>query len=207
MKQIEWENILLEKLKPLADEERFKIAEYYREMYADKLETGVSPEEILEEFGSPQECAQKILQEEGKEGESAQTEEKETAAPSVETVAEKPVAQKKKQKWTPAMIMGMTFLTLLVILPLTAVALGVILSFAAGCIGGGAVVLAGGIYSLASLFFGIFGMETGGVFASFGLGVAFIGVGFLLCVGFYYATKYTVIACCKGLLWVYKRGE
>jgi uncharacterized membrane protein len=204
MKQVEWESILLENLKPLADEERFKIAEYYREMYADKLEMGASPEEILEEFGSPQECARKILQEEGRESEGVQADEKEMTPIDV---AEKPVRQKKRQKWTPAMIVGMSFLTLLVILPLAGAALGVIAAFAAGCISGGASVVAGVIYSIASLFFGIFGMETGGVFANFGLGLAAIGVGFLLCVGFYYATKYTMIACYKALLWVYKRGE
>ena len=206
MKQIEWESILLENLKPLADEERFKIAEYYREMYADKLEMGASSDEILAEFGSPQECAQKILQEADKDVENQETEEIEIDPP-VAAAVEKPAVQKTKAKWTPSTIVGMAFLTLLVILPLAAVALGVIAAFAAVCIGGGAAVLTGGIYSVCSLFFGIFGMEFGGIFANFGLGLASIGVGFLLCVAFYYITKYTVIACYKALRWVYKRGE
>ena len=209
MKQIEWENILLKNLTPLGDEERFKIAEYYREMYADKLEAGATSDEILAEFGSPEECAQKILLEAGKDEEEREADalgKVETAIPS--TVMPEPSAQKKSiQKWTPSMIVGMAFLTLLIILPLAGGALGVLAVFASVCVSGGAMAFAGGIYSIASLFFSSIGMSTGAVLAHCGMGIAAVGVGFLLCVGFYYATKYTAIACWKALLWIYKRGE
>ena len=207
MTQIEWENILLQSLSTLAPNEQNEIAAYYREIYGDKLDAGLTPDEILTEFGSPQECAQRILQEAGKIGETDMvTPTKEVDNPSAAAV-EKSVAEKKKAKWTPSMIVGMAFLTLLLILPLAGAAVGVIAVFAACSISGGATFLAGGIYSVFALFFGIFGMELGGILANVGLGVAAIGVGFLLCVGFYYATKYTAIACWKALCWVYKRGE
>lgn len=209
MKQIEWENILLKNLTSLGDEERFKIAEYYREMYADKLEAGVTSDEILAEFGSPEECAQKILQEAGKDGEETKADAVEETE-KVEATAVTPkqsVLKKSIQKWTPSMIVGMAFLTLLVILPLAGGAVGVMAAFAAVCVSGSAMALAGGVYSIASLFFGAIGMNTGSVLAHCGMGIAAVGVGFLLCVGFYYATKYTVIACWKALRWIYKRGE
>lgn len=207
MKQVEWESILLQHLKPLGDEERFQIAEYYREIYADKLEMGATPDAVLAEFGNPEECAQKILQEAGKDVETVDVEESKLVTPLVETTAEKPVVQKSRRKWTPSITTGMVFLTLLVILPLAGSAVGVIASFAACAIAGGATSLAGGIYAVCSLFFGGLGMETSGIFAHFGMGLAAIGVGFLMCVGFYYATKYTAIACWKALRWIYNGGD
>lgn len=207
MKQIEWESTLLENLKPLGDEERFQIVEYYREIYADKLEAGVTSDEILAEFGSPEECAQKILQEAGKENVDKGAEGVEVVHSPITEKLKKLVVQKNKAKWTPSMIVGMTLLTLFIILPLAGGALGVIAAFAGSCIGGGAMVLGGGVYAVCSLFFGLFGMETGGVLAHFGMSLAAIGVGFLMCVVFYYATKYLAIACYKALLWIYKRGD
>ena len=191
MKQIEWENSLLEKLKPLGDEERFKIAEYYREIYADKLEAGEVPDLVLAEFGEPEECARKILLEAKKDEDN------------VCAVEEK----KGKQKWTPSILVGMSFLTLLLILPLAGCAVAVIAVFGACCITGGALVLGGGIYAVVALFFGSYGMEAGGIMMHCGMGIASVGIGFLMCVGFYYATKYTIIACVKALRWVYGRGE
>ncbi len=191
MRQIEWESRLLEKLKPLGDDERFTIVEYYREMFADRVEAGATPDAVLEEFGEPEECARKILQEAGKDEDSAGVVGKKT----------------RKQKWTPSIIVGMSFLTLLLILPLAGGAVSVIAVLGACCITGGALVLGGGIYAVASLFFGLFGMEVGGIMMHCGMGIAAVGIGFLMCVGFYFATKYTVIACVKALRWVYGRGE
>ena len=115
MTQIEWENILLQSLSALAPNEQNEIAAYYREIYGDKLEAGLTPDEILTEFGSPQECAQRILQEAGKNGETDMvTPTKKVDNPSAAAV-EKSVAEKKKAKWTPSMIVGMAFLTLLLI--------------------------------------------------------------------------------------------
>ena len=46
----EWEKKLSKYLKPLAQEERLSAVEYYREMYGDKLESGIPTEEILKDF-------------------------------------------------------------------------------------------------------------------------------------------------------------
>ena len=61
MKRTEWEKQLLKNLKALPKTERERIAEYYREMYNDKLDAGFSPEEILREFGDPAQCAEKNI--------------------------------------------------------------------------------------------------------------------------------------------------
>lgn len=202
MTQIEWENIFLENLKPLKAEERYQIAEYYREIYGDKLEAGLSSDEILAEFGSPQECAQKILSEGGGETLVAAKKENET-----EQADQKQARAKNKTAWTPAMITGMVFLTLLLILPLAVVALGVAVVFAAGCIGGGAMTIGGAVYVVASPFMALSGVGFGAIVAHIGLGLAVIGLGALLFVGFYYLEKYVVLGCYKALRWIYKRGE
>lgn len=67
MTKKEWEKRLLKNLKSLSKQERKEVLEYYREMYDDKLDTGFSEREILKEFGSPEECARKILAENGNE--------------------------------------------------------------------------------------------------------------------------------------------
>ena len=63
MTQVEWEKIFLDNLAAIPEAERFKMAEYYREIYGDKLEAGQTPDEVLAEFGDPKECAKRILKE------------------------------------------------------------------------------------------------------------------------------------------------
>lgn len=65
MNKREWERRFLKGLKPLAGKERNEALEYYREIYGDKIDTGFSEEDILREFGEPEDCARKILEENG----------------------------------------------------------------------------------------------------------------------------------------------
>ena len=65
MNKREWERRFLKGLKPLAGKERNEALEYYREIYGDKIDAGFSEEEILREFGKPEDCARKILEENG----------------------------------------------------------------------------------------------------------------------------------------------
>ena len=50
----------------LPKEDRKRILEFYNELIDDKLEAGQSEEEILGEFGSPEELAKQIFQETAK---------------------------------------------------------------------------------------------------------------------------------------------
>ena len=49
----------------LPKEDRKRILEFYNELIDDKLEAGQSEEEILGEFGSPEELAKQIFQDNG----------------------------------------------------------------------------------------------------------------------------------------------
>jgi uncharacterized membrane protein len=176
----EWEKKLSKYLKPLVQEERFAAVEYYREMYGDKLEAGLSCEEILEEFGSPQACAERILGENG-------------------------LSLPQKTKNSVGWWVGISFLTLILILPLYASLFSIVISFGAVAFSGGASALAGGIYVVASPFLAIEGMSFWGVIAHMGMGFVALGVGLLLMIGFAYLTKYLYKWTMKSLGFIYKR--
>ncbi len=176
-----WEKQLKKHLSTLSWEEKEDALEYYRELYEDKREAGEAEEAIVEEFGFPETCAERILNE-----------------------TEKAPRKKRRKKGgaSPAQIVGMVFLTILVLCPLAEIAIAVIASCAAVTVAGGAAGIAGVIYVLLSFTFGLNG---GALFAHIGLGIAASGIGLLLFAGFYYATKYTVLGCIRALKFLYKR--
>ncbi|MBP3422758.1 MAG: DUF1700 domain-containing protein [Clostridia bacterium] len=178
----EWEKQLLKALKPLPKEERAAAVEYYREMYGDKLESGIAGEKILEEFGSPTVCAERILQENG---------------------VTLPKAKKEVSPW--ATWIGLFFLTVLIILPLYAVAFSVVIVFAAVTISGAAAALAGALYVVYSPFTAIGGAGFSFVIAHMGMGFAVAGVGILLFIAFVYLTKYSYKWTVKSLTLIYTR--
>lgn len=181
----EWEKRLKKGLRTLSKEERQTALDYYREMYGDKLDAGESEEKILEEFGSPEACAEKILADEGKE-------------------APRKKVKTTKGKSSPASIVGLVFFTLMLIVPLYACILGVIVSVAAGAVAGGACVLAGGVYVLFSpIYFGVNGLAFGGVIAHIGLGLVAAGVGIPLSIGFGYLTKLVSVGAVKLFKGIY----
>jgi uncharacterized membrane protein len=175
-----WEKRLKRCLKHLPAEEKEDAVRYYKEMYDDKLEAGCSPEDILGEFGIPKACAQRILSDNG-------------------------LPLPKKTGRSIGWWVGMSFLTLLLILPIGAALFSVILSFGAVAFSGGASALAGALYALASPFLAIDGINFWGVITHMGMGFAVCGMGLLLMVVFAYATKYLYKWTIKVLILVYKR--
>lgn len=183
----DWEKDLRKYLVELPKEERKQIIEYYREIYGDKLEEGYTGEEILEEFGSPKDCAKKILTDEGK------------TLPTVKN-------SKPLPSYSTAGIVGLVFFTLIIGLPVFAALSAIAISFAAVSFSGIATALAGVAFTFVSPFYyGFQGMSFGGIISYMGVGIASIGVGILLCIGFYYATKYFLFATIKLFKLIYLR--
>ena len=183
----EWEKRLQRSLGRLPKEEKNKILEYYREIYGDRLESGADNDAILSEFGIPEICAARILSEEY------------TDQAFYPSTSPQPVSSAGK---TALYITGMSFLTLLLILPLTCAALGVVVSFGAVSISGAVVALGGFVLTLCA--FAPTGLP---LWACIGTGLAMIGVGCLLFVGFWLLTKYTAIGCVKLLKLIYVRKK
>ena len=187
MTQREWEKKLLKELKQLPKEEKDKILEYYREIYGDKLDAGFSADAIMKEFGDPRECAHRILAEE--------------YADRSDTAITPPP---RTHGISAPYVIGLFFLTVLLILPLAIAALGVIVTFAVISIGGFAVSLSGIIV----IVWCFFQFPIGAVLvAALGAGITFIGVGCLLLVCFYMLTKYTAIGTFEALKWIYVRKK
>lgn len=67
MTKKEWSKQLKRNLKELPKSERERITDYFDEMFSDKADAGMSEAEILLEFGSPYDAAQKLLAEYGNE--------------------------------------------------------------------------------------------------------------------------------------------
>ena len=185
----EWERKLLRQLAVLSKNERLSIADYYREMYGDKKDLGLTDEEILQEFGEPESCARKILSEERESISSAKT------------------RSARVNKISVAYIVGVAFFTLILILPLVCVGIAVVASFAAGVACGVIFVLAGVAYIVFAPFMAISGVSVAGITAHIGTGIAGCGVGLLAFVGFYLLTKYTAIGLMKGLGFIYGRRK
>ena len=179
-----WEKELKRKLGALSSMECKRTLEYYREMRDDKLSQGASEEEILSEFGSPEACAEKILAENMRGGGSQEN------------------RDRPKGKISAAECVGIFFATVIFIIPLASVALALVVSCGAVCVSGAAIGVAGIVYAVASPFLGA---QGNALIASVGLGIASSGVGAILFVGFYYATKYTAIGSWNAIKAIYRR--
>ena len=183
MTQKNWEKRLARHLSALSKTERKQVIDYYREMYGDKAEAGFSEAEILAEFGSPEDCAAKILA-----GESVQP------APH----------KRERRKLSPAEIVGMFFLSLILILPLALTAFALIVTFFAVSVSGVAVAIAGGVYAIGAPLLSIGSLSAAGCFAHLGVGLTLCGVGCLLFVAFEPLGKYLAIGTGKALKFLYK---
>ena len=182
MTQKIWEKQLARQLADLPKPERKQVLDYYREMYGDKIEAGFSEEAILAEFGSPQQCAHKILASEG-------------------LVPAK--VRRQSRRTSPAAIVGIFFLTLIIILPLASTAFALIVTFFALSVSGIAVAIAGAIYAIGAPLLVMDTLAAAGILAHFGLGIATCGVGLLLFVAFKPLTKYLAIGTGKALAFIY----
>ena len=175
----DWEKRLKRHLKSLPADEKESAVGYYKEMYADKTEAGLSPEDILEEFGSPKSCAERILTDNG------------LPVPSLS----------KSIGWWVAM----SFLTLILILPIYAALFAIVISLGAVAFSGGVSAVAGALYTVASPFFAIGGMDFWAVITHMGIGFAVTGVGLLLALGFFFASKYSFKWTIQSLVFIYKK--
>ena len=178
-----WEKRLLSNLRPLQKAERKKILDYYREMYGDKVEAGFSEAEILAEFGSPEACAARILAEEN---------------------VEIPPIKEKGKAPSPWAIVGICFVSLILVLPLAITAFALIVTFFAVSVSGAAIAIAGVIYAIGAPLLSIGSLPAAGCFAHLGVGLTLCGVGCLLFVAFAPLTKYLAIGTGKTLAFLYK---
>ncbi len=181
----EWENCLVEELKGLPTAECLKITDYYKEMYGDRLDAGMSEDAILAEFGSPKACAEKILAENATEigaKTSATTKNTSTRA-----------GQKIKN-----IILAVLF-SVFAGIPLAAVLVSIVVALGSVCISGTAGIVA----SLVYLFIGPFTATGAGIAAHIGMAIGAIGICGFLGLGGYYATKYSAIYSYKLMKLIY----
>ena len=204
----EWESALLGYLRSMPSDELEKIKEYYREMYGDRSDAGMGEAEILAEFGEAKVCAAKILVENADAKESAlpQNLQKSDTAPAEK---EKFSLKEKLGSISPAQVVGWFFLGLFVLIPAAAIAISVIVSFAATTLGCGVGSVGGLVIALISPFISGPAMGAANATATVGAGLAASGICALLTIAFYYLTKYSVFVCIKLAKYVFggKKNE
>jgi uncharacterized membrane protein len=183
MKKKAWEGQLKRLLWPLSPDERQSALTYYNEMYSDKIEAGMSEEEIIAEFGFPEDCAERILTESNPDK-------------IKRLIAERP--------FSVVEIIGLALVTLILIIPLATVAFSLIVSFAAVAISGVVVAFAGVLYAVLSPFL-VWGSGAATCFAHVAVGIACCGVGLIMCALFFWLTKYTAIGTKETLQWIYSK--
>ena len=204
----EWESELVGYLKGLPESELEKIKEYYSEMYGDRSDAGMSDERILAEFGEPKLCAAKILMENGEQEEAAE-EPNEKKGDKITITLPKIDIKEKLKGLSVSKIVGWFFLFVLVIIPLAAVALSVVVSFAATAVGCAAGVLGGVVIAVTAPFVSGIAMGGANATATVGVGLAAAGVCALLSIAFFFITKYSVFVCIKIAKYVFggKKNE
>ncbi len=185
-----WERALRKELHVVSRIECERTLEYYREMKDEKQANGESEETIVAEFGSPRECARRVALANGVRLEDRAEEE----TPGVGEIV---------KRYSPAELVGLGFVTLILILPLFSVLFSVLVAFAAVTASGFGIAIGGVGFAIGAP---IMGVASGiGLLAYVGAGIAMSGLGILLCIGFAYATKYTAIGMKKLLIAIYVR--
>ena len=196
----QWEYELRDMLRDIPESELRSITDYYAEIYDDKREAGFSDADILAEFGTPKECANRIRSE-GIDGIAAKR-------PIKDAVSDTLASAKDKVKIPSGSgIAGLVLLTIFAIIPLAAVLISLIAAFGSVSISGGALAVGGaaGIgYSFIQLISG-YGFPI--FLSSLGLSLALIGTGIPLGIGFYYVTKYLSIGSYKLIRSIYIKKE
>lgn len=180
-----WERKLKRGLKSSPKEEQKRVVEYYREMYDEMTSGGRTEESVLAEFGPPEKCARQVMSEES------------VKRRKVGNVSSE---RKTRRDFSVARAVGLILFTLLLALPLGAAALGILVSCGALCLAGGVTGVGGIIFAVYYPFSGAVAVLPG-----VGMGLAASGVGALLFVGFFYATKGVAIALFKTIKAVYAR--
>ena len=200
----QWESEFKKYLKSLPEKEKNEIIDYYREMYGDKRESGISDEEIIEAFGSPATCASKILT----ENTSEETEVKEeNDIPKKNEALEKFVAfcRSTPKKINAASLVGWFFLITLFLIPLAAVLVSALASLGACVIVGGAVAISGVILAISSPVSLFIGYSALSALATFGAALVAIGLGIVIFEAFFILTKYFAFVSIKLCRYFFRR--
>jgi uncharacterized membrane protein len=183
----QWEAKLKELLADASEEEINEAVGYYKEIYSDKKDAGLSDEEILREFGTPEDCAGRISVYDEPENNA-----KEAELPTEKEFGLKDFMTKFKVPFTTSVV-GAVFFAIFITIPLFAVLLGGISAFAAVALGGAGLAV-GGVGMIVLSFVQLFmGSGVSQFFAIIGMGGASAGAGVLCAISFFFITKYTVL--------------
>ena len=188
----QWEAELLKNLVDIPDAETRAACEYYREIFGDKFDAGIEENKILEEFGSPKLCADRILSE--KVEPVVSESEKPKAAVKERT---KEPSTKEKISFSISKWVGIFFLVTLIIIPFASALVSVIAAFGAVAFTMAAMVVAGALGTIASPFTLLLGYTGWGALGAAGTCLAVAGVGALLYPPFYFLTKYSIVSSLK----------
>lgn len=176
----QWEFELKHLLSGLPEKEIDAATGYYAEIYGDKKDAGFSDEDILKEFGTPEECAERIRAEA-----NASTDPTDNSDDGKKKIS---ITLPDKDK-----LAHVAMLTCFVVIPLALIAFSVIAAIVSFVVGSAGLTI-GGLASVINGFINLFSGNGFLVFLSmFGLGIAGIGLGFILTVAFIYATKITLL--------------
>ena len=190
----QWEAELLKNLVDIPDAEKRAACEYYREIFGDKFDAGIEENKILEEFGSPKLCADRILSERVEPAVNENKSENPKAA--VKEMAKEPRPEGKSSfsisKWV-----GIFFLVTLIIIPFASALVSVIAAFGAVAFTMAAMAVAGALGTIVSPFTLLLGYTGWGALGAAGTCLAVAGVGALLYPPFYFLTKYSIVSSLK----------
>ncbi len=180
-----WEYDLKCLLQGYPKKEVDELTRYYAEIYGDKKDAGFSDDDILIEFGTPEECAEKFRAE----------------------AAAQDSGKKKPQFKLPSAdkLTKLILLTVFVYIPLAAAVLSGILTLAALSLGGAGLAVAG-LGSIALSFYHAISGNGVAVFLSMlGLGLGGIGVGAIISIAFFFITKYAARSAYKIVIRLYEK--
>lgn len=203
----QWESELKKCLGSLPEKEKDEIIDYYREIYDDKREAGLSDGEIIENFGSPMSCAAKIMMESTTE-EKKSSETENTAKPieiNKKDDTKNADASHSRGRIAVASVVGWFFLITLFLIPLAAVLFSALASLAACAVSGGAVAVCGVILAIASPLSLFIGYTPLSALATLGAALLAIGIGIVIFETFYILTKYFAFVCIKLCKYLFKR--
>lgn len=187
----EWEGSLIRALSSLPDDEKENAIEYYREIYSDKSEAGISDGDIIADFGTPQAVALRILNENAIES-------KESILDNGSKQGEKVTRmQDNGKKLTVSAIIGYACLILFVGIPAAVIMISFIASFGAATVGCAAGVIGGIVGAIASPFGMILGYTGLNALATAGACMALAGASLILFLVFYAITKYVAVTSYK----------
>lgn len=169
MTENQWIGQFKRQLSPLPAKEREQAAAYYRELFADRKEAGAEEEAVAAELGSPQEAAQKVLEESGVQAKTS----------------------------SPARTVGGVLLMIFASIP-AAIVLAALGAAGIGLLTAGVACAAAGLL-MAVYSFVLMAMEgfAGGLLAQAGIGLGLAAVGLLLLPAFWAAAKGLFYLCKK----------